>query len=155
MSQLLKVLLIEDNRIEARQTQQWLANAKDGSFEVEWVERKRFALDRLIRGGIDIVLLDLNLPDSRGLETFLTLHGQAPQVPIVVLTGEDDESLGAAAVEQGAQDYLIKHQVDGTKLARVLRVPGQAARRRARRHQVFNGIGVVEKRYIGAQLAEV
>ena|ERR1700693_497251 len=64
MSQPLKVLLVEDNRIEARQTQQWLANAKDSSFEVEWVERMRFALERLSRGGIDIVLLDLNLPDS-------------------------------------------------------------------------------------------
>jgi Flp pilus assembly CpaE family ATPase len=121
LPQLVKVLLVEDNRIEARQTQQWLANAKDGSFEVECVERLLIALDRLSRGGFDIVLLDLNLPDSRGLETFLTLHSQAPEVPIVVLTGEDDESLGAAAVEKGAQDYLVKHQVDGTKLARVLR----------------------------------
>jgi Flp pilus assembly CpaE family ATPase len=121
LSQPLKVLLIEDNRIEARQTQQWLANAKDGSFEVECVERLKLALDRLKRGGIDIILLDLNLPDSRGLETFITLHDQAPQVPVVVLTGQDDESLGASAVEKGAQDYLVKHQVDGSKLARVLR----------------------------------
>jgi Flp pilus assembly CpaE family ATPase len=121
LSQTLKLLLIEDNRLEARRTQQWLASASNGSFEVEWVERMRFALDRLSQGGIDIVLLDLNLPDSRGLETFLRLHGQVPQIPIVVLTGEDDESLGASAVEQGAQDYLVKYRIDGTVLARVLR----------------------------------
>ncbi|MDB5306441.1 MAG: response regulator receiver protein [Gemmataceae bacterium] len=121
MSQPLTVLLVEDNRIEARQAQRWLADAKEGAYEVECVDRLRFALERLDRGGIDIVLLDLNLPDSQGLETFLTLHSQAPQVPIVVLTGEDDDTLGAAAVEKGAQDYLVKRQVDGTKLARVLR----------------------------------
>jgi MinD-like ATPase involved in chromosome partitioning or flagellar assembly/CheY-like chemotaxis protein len=117
----LKVLLIEDNRIEARQTQQWLDNAKDVSFEVECVFRMKAALDRLSRGGIDIMLLDLNLPDSRGLETFLTLHDRAPHIPIVVLTGEDDESIGSSAMAKGAQDYLIKHQVDGTRLAQVLR----------------------------------
>jgi MinD-like ATPase involved in chromosome partitioning or flagellar assembly/FixJ family two-component response regulator len=121
VSQPLKVLLIEDNRIEARQTQQWLDNAKDVSFKVECAYRMKVALDRLSRGGIDIILLDLNLPDSRGLETFITLHDRAPHIPIVVLTGEDDESIGASAVAKGAQDYLIKHQVDGTRLARVLR----------------------------------
>jgi Flp pilus assembly CpaE family ATPase len=121
LSQQVKILLVEDNRLEARQTQQWLANAKDGGYEVETVERMSVALERLSRGGIDLVLLDLNLPDSRGLETFLTLHGRAPQFPIVVLTGEDNESLGTAAVEKGAQDYLVKNQVDGAKLARVLR----------------------------------
>ena len=121
MSQTLKVLLIEDNRIEARQTQQWLTNAKDVTFDVECVYRMKVALERLSRGGIDIILLDLNLPDSRGLDTFITLHDRAPHIPIVVFTGEDDESIGAAAVARGAQDYLIKHQVDGTRLARVLR----------------------------------
>ena len=121
MSQPLKVLLVEDNRIEARQTEEWLATSKDGSFEVEWVERKRLAMERLSRAGIDIVLLDLNLPYSRGLETFLTVHDHAPKVPIIVLTGEDDESLGVAAVGKGAQDYLVKDQMDGAKLARVLR----------------------------------
>ena len=122
MSQPLNILLIEDNPMEARWTQQWLTHAKVGSFAVEWVERIRFALERLDRGGIDIVLLDLNLPDSRGgLATFLTLHSHVPQVPIVVLTGEDDEVLGTSAVEKGAQDYLVKHQINGTSLARVLR----------------------------------
>jgi len=121
VSQSLKVLLIEDNRIEARQTQQWLDNAKDVCFEVECAYRMKVALERLSRGGIDIILLDLNLPDSRGLDTFITLHDRAPHIPIVVFTGEDDESIGAAAVARGAQDYLIKHQVDGTRLARVLR----------------------------------
>ena len=134
MTKPLKVLLVEDNRIEARQTQQWLANAKDGSFDVEWVEGLKIAMESLTRGGIDIVLLDLNLPDSRGLETFRLLRGLAAEVPIVVLTGEDNESLGAVAVEEGAQDYLVKLEVDGTKLARVLRFA--CARQRAQGGQI-------------------
>ena len=121
MAQSTKVLLVEDNRIEAHQTQHWLASDKSGGFSVQWVERLDLAVKRLSQSGIDIVLLDLNLPDSRGIETFLALHRMAPGVPIIVLTGEDDESLGVAAVEKGAQDYLVKHQVDGSKLARLVR----------------------------------
>ena len=134
MPQSIRLLLIEDNTLEARQTQRRLDIAGGGLFQVEWVERMALGQDRLTRGGIDIVLLDLNLPDSQGLETFAKIHAQAPDVPVVVLTGEDDETLGASAVENGAQDYLVKQQVDGTKLARVLRYA--LARRRAQERQV-------------------
>ena len=121
MATVIKVLLIEDNRIEARQTQHWLASANDPPFEVECVDNLQAGLESLIRGGVDIVLLDLNLPDSRGLETFVKLHSQAPQIPVIVLTGEYDESFGPQAVEKGAQDYLVKQQVDAKTLTRVLR----------------------------------
>ena len=133
MPQSIRLLLIEDNSIEARQTQRRLEIAGGGLFQVEWIERMALGLDRLARGGIDIVLLDLNLPDSQGLETFAKIHAQAADIPIVVLTGEDDETLGASAVENGAQDYLVKQQVDGAKLARVLRYA--LARRRAQERQ--------------------
>jgi pilus assembly protein CpaE len=116
----IKVLLIEDNRLEARQTQQWLG-AADDAFEIECVDQLQLGLERLSQGGIDIVLLDLNLPDSRGLETFTKLHKQSPQVPVVVLTGEFDDALGPAAMEQGAQDYLVKQQADAASLTRVVR----------------------------------
>ncbi len=116
-----RVLLIEDNRIEARQTQHWLSAASDPPFEVECVDRLQVAIERLARGGFDIVLLDLNLPDSRGLDTFVTLHEQVPQVPVVVLTGEFDETIGPLAVEKGAQDYLVKQGADASTLTRVLR----------------------------------
>ena len=134
MLQSIRLLLIEDNSIEARQTQRRLEIAGGGSFQVEWVERMALGIDRLARGGIDIVLLDLNLPDSHGLETFARIHAQAADTPIVVLTGEDDETLGASAVENGAQDYLVKQQVDGAKLARVLRYA--LARRRVQERQM-------------------
>jgi Flp pilus assembly CpaE family ATPase len=121
MFPLIRILLIEDNRIEARLTQQRLATVKDGAFEVETVDQLQLGTERLARPGIDIVLLDLNLPDSRGMDTFIRLHEQFPNVPVVVLTGEYDEQLGPLAVEKGAQDYLIKQQADANSLVRVLR----------------------------------
>jgi PAS domain-containing protein len=78
-------------------------------------------LERLVEGGIDVVLLDLGLPDSRGLETLNRAHTQAPEVPIVVLTGLADETVGVKAVQEGAQDYLVKGQVDGDVLVRAIR----------------------------------
>jgi MinD-like ATPase involved in chromosome partitioning or flagellar assembly/CheY-like chemotaxis protein len=122
MAPAIKVLLIEDNRIEARLTQHWLASAKDPLFEADSVDQLQAGIDRLTLGGIDIVLLDLNLPDSRGLETFEKLHLAFPKVPVVVLTGEYDDSIGPQAVERGAQDYLVKQNTDAYSLARVLRL---------------------------------
>jgi pilus assembly protein CpaE len=116
----IKVLLIEDNRLEARQTQHWLGT-ESGAFDIECVDRLQSAVERLGQGGIDIVLLDLNLPDSRGLDTFKKLHKQFSQVPVVVLTGEFDDALGPTAMEQGAQDYLVKQQADAASLTRVVR----------------------------------
>lgn len=120
MTQPIRALLVEDNRLEARQTQHWLTARRDIAIEVETVERLTVAMDRLARGGIDVVLLDLNLPDSRGLATYTTLRETAADVPMIVLTGEHDESLGVEAVEQGAEDYLIKQQVDGNTLPKTL-----------------------------------
>jgi len=117
----IRVLLIEDNRIEARQTESWLTANQEVAFDVEWVERLDSGLQRLTRGGIDVVLLDLNLPDSRGLETFAALREEAPGVPVVVLTGEQDESVGILAVQQGAADYQVKQQIDAGALARIVR----------------------------------
>lgn len=120
MTEIIHALLIEDNRIEAHQTQHWLAESRLVSIEVEWVERLSAGLERLSRSGVDVVLLDLNLPDSRGLETLTSLHQRVPGVPIIVLTGEHDESIGILAVQQGADDYLVKQQVDGDKLPKII-----------------------------------
>jgi Flp pilus assembly CpaE family ATPase len=121
VSKPVKILLIEDNRIEARLAQQWLTAATDPPFEVEWVDRLSSGQERLARGGIDLVLSDLDLPDSRGLDTFRKLRHQVPDVPIVLLTGQDDESVGAKAVEAGAQDYLVKQHIGTHRMASALR----------------------------------
>lgn len=118
----ISVLLIEDNRIEAHLTQHWLTSAaNEKEFQVEWVDQLALGLARLSTNGIDIVLLDLNLPDSRGEATFDTLHAAFPDVPIVVLTGEYDEGIGPATVANGAQDYLVKQGADSASLSHVLR----------------------------------
>jgi PAS domain S-box-containing protein len=116
------VLLIEDNRADARLIQELLRDVDTG-FELEWVVRLSEGLQRLDGGGpaIDAVLLDLSLPDSQGYETFSTLSAHAPRVPVIMLTGTDDEELAMQAVRAGAQDYLVKGHVDGQLLARAVR----------------------------------
>jgi len=116
-----KILLIEDNPDDARLMELMLRDAKASSFELERVDRLSKGLERIEQGGIAAVLLDLSLPDSRGWETFSKVHTRAPQVPIIVLSGLDDEDLALKTVQEGAQDYLIKGQVDGRLLVRAMR----------------------------------
>jgi sigma-B regulation protein RsbU (phosphoserine phosphatase) len=116
-----KALLIEDNPGDARLIQLMLAATDDGFFELEHVQRLEAGLERIAQGGIGIVLADLSLPDSHGLETFSSLHARAPEVPIIVLSGLNDTALAVQAVHEGAQDFLVKGQVDGQLLARAMR----------------------------------
>src|SRR5213594_1071307 len=116
-----KVLLIEDNPGDARLIQIMLEDAADDLFEIVQVERLSAAFERLAAGGIGVVLSDLSLPDSHGLDTFAQLHARAPQVPIIVLSGLNDTTVAVQAVHEGAQDYLIKGEVDGQLLVRAMR----------------------------------
>lgn len=115
------ILLIEDNPDDALLIQELLADTGSASFDWVWAERLSEGLDRLATGKIDVVLLDLSLPDSHGLETFTTAQTQAPDVPIIMLTGLDDEELAVQAVQKGAQDYLTKNRLEGQLLVRSLR----------------------------------
>ena len=116
-----KVLLIEDNPMDVRLIQAMLADGGGGTFELECVARLDAGLERLARSGMDLVLLDLSLPDSQGLETFTRVHKQAPQIPIIVMTGLDDENIALNAVQLGVQDYLVKGRVDSLFLVRSIR----------------------------------
>ena len=118
---LIKVLLIEDNPGDARLIEVMLSLVSGTLFDVENANRLSDGLKHLSEGGIDAVLLDLGLPDSSGLDTFEKVHDQAPEVPIVMLTGLDDTELALEGVRMGAQDYLVKGRVDGDLLARTLR----------------------------------
>jgi serine phosphatase RsbU (regulator of sigma subunit) len=124
------VLLIEDNRGDARLIQEYLAEVEGITFSLEVSERFATGLERLARGGIDVVLLDLSLPDSRGLDTFVRLHREAPGVPVVVLTSLNDEILAVKAVQEGAEDYLVKGYANSNLLARSLRYAIERFRRR-------------------------
>jgi diguanylate cyclase (GGDEF)-like protein/PAS domain S-box-containing protein len=115
------ILLIEDNPGDARQVEEILKDVAGFSFNIERADRLLKGLERLRAGEVDIVLLDLNLPDSNGYETYEKLHGDFPDVPAVLLTGLEDDKLGLRAVRDGAQDYLAKGNLDGNMLARSIR----------------------------------
>jgi len=117
----IKALLIEDNPGDSRLIQLMLEEAGEGMFELESVDRLEAGSCRVSEGGYSIVLLDLTLPDSQGLETFSRLHARAPAIPIIVLSGLSDTTLAVQAVHEGAQDFLVKGQVDGQLLVRAMR----------------------------------
>jgi signal transduction histidine kinase/DNA-binding response OmpR family regulator len=114
----MRVLLVEDNEDDALLIREALSNT---TVEIERTERLSTALEKLARGRFDAVLLDLSLPDAYGLETIGRMRRDGPSVPIVVLSGLNSEEVAVKAVEEGAQDYLIKGHVDGHLLARSLR----------------------------------
>lgn len=116
-----KVLLIEDDSNNASAIMEILAAESSPEFEVEWVKNLSQGLEKLDSGGIHLVLLDLSLPDSSGLDTLIKTGEKAPQLPIVVLTGLADETLGVKAVQEGAQDYLVKGQFSVSLLLRSIR----------------------------------
>jgi PAS domain S-box-containing protein len=117
----IKVLLIEDNPGDVRLIEEMLSEVDGALFDMENACRLSDGLTRIQKGGIDAVLLDLGLPDSAGLDTFEKVHEQAPEMPIVMLTGLDDTELALEGVRMGTQDYLVKGKVDGDLLARTLR----------------------------------
>src|ERR1700689_2695376 len=117
----LQVLLIEDNAGDARLIREMFINERLGSFELTHLLRMSEAEIHLAKGAVDIVLLDMGLPDGHGLDTVRRAHAVAPGIPMIVLTGLDDEGLAAQAMKEGAQDYLIKGQIENRALPRALR----------------------------------
>ena len=115
------VLLIDANREDEQLFREELALIRDAPFALEVVRTLTDGLARIRQGRIDVILVDLNLPDSLGLTTFLRLQPKAGLHPIIVLVGQVDEDLGVEAVERGALDYLIKQQIVSTLLNKALR----------------------------------
>jgi PAS domain S-box-containing protein len=117
----MRVLLIEDNPVDTHLVRRLLAEVENAHLDLECADRLSTGLECLDRGGVDVVLLDLVLPDSQGLNTFVKAHAHAPEVPIVVLTHLDDEALAIQAMQEGAQDYLFKWEFDGQLMARAMK----------------------------------
>jgi signal transduction histidine kinase len=117
----LQVLLVEDNAGDARLLREMFSKERPDSFELRHAMRMSEAVTHLENGGVDIVLLDMGLPDGHGLDTVRRALAAAPGVPVIVLTGLDDEALAAEAMKAGAQDYLIKGQIENRALPRALR----------------------------------
>jgi CheY-like chemotaxis protein len=116
----LRVLLLEDNQINARVVEEMLRHAEPRAFRIQRAETLIAALDLLANCTFDVALVDLMLPDSEGLETFLTIQRHAPRIPIVVLSGLDSEPLALKAVAHGAQDYLTKGSLTTETLVRAI-----------------------------------
>ncbi len=116
----LRILLIEDNPGDAGLVREMLSGSQSVRFQVEWVPALLPGMVRLGRGEIDMVLLDLTLPDSQGLQTLTAIRSCAPSLPVVILTGLDDALFAHEAVRCGAQDYIVKGELKGTALARSL-----------------------------------
>jgi diguanylate cyclase (GGDEF)-like protein/putative nucleotidyltransferase with HDIG domain len=138
--EVIHVLLVEDNPGDARLIEELLRERGNGSFHLERVDRLDAGLERLSEGDVGLVLLDLSLPDAQGLDTLASVLADAPAVPVIVLTGLDDEAVALDAVRQGAQDYLVKGKFDGGLLVR-------AARYAIERKQIEDELRSSKQRY--------
>src|SRR5580700_5225265 len=113
-----RILLIENDAVTATTILDALTRSSEEFFEVEWVRRCSEGLERL--DGVEAILVDLYLPDSRGIETFDRLFRAARGIPILVLTKRADEATAKLAVQCGAQDYLFKDRLDAYLLPKAL-----------------------------------
>jgi diguanylate cyclase (GGDEF)-like protein len=118
MSEPCRVLLIEDNPGDVRLIREMLAEDDEPAFHLECAGRLAQGLECLATTAVAVVLLDLSLPDSFGIETFTRVYAHSPKVPIIVLTGNDDRTVALSAVKGGAQDYLVKSRLDRELLLR-------------------------------------
>ncbi len=137
----LKALLVEDNPGDQRLIRFSLQEAQDVDVEVAMAASIREAEEWLSAEGCDVILLDLSLPDGRGMETVVRVRAAADEIPIVVLTGQDDTEVGLRAVKAGAQDYLVKGSVNTDGLIRAIRY---AVERRGHERAEFERRGLAE-----------
>lgn len=129
----IRVLLVESDEEYIGEVRGGLSRSQAGDLEIEAVSELSQALSRLSQGGIDAILLCLDLADSRGMVTFDRAYAFAPDVPIIVLTREPDEEAAVAAVQGGAQDYLVKVEITPNMLVR-------AVRHAIERHRLFSAL---------------
>ena len=117
----IKVLLIEDDEGHARLIYKYLSKARNIFFDTNRADLMSAGFEFLDKNKVDVILSDLGLPDSIGVETFRKLHSRCPDIPVIVLTALDDESTALSAMQSGAQDYLVKGQIDTIQLVRSIR----------------------------------
>ena len=116
-----RILLVEDNPGDARLIRETLREAGSLHFDLAHLARLATAREAVAAERLTVILLDLSLPDAHGLDTVRQMQELAPDVPIIVLTGHNDESLAVEAVKAGAQDYLVKGMVDSGVVVRSIR----------------------------------
>jgi signal transduction histidine kinase len=147
----LRLLMVEDNPGDARLLQEELKEVASARFEVRHVTRLAEAVAAVGEPGVDVVLLDLSLPDGHGLSNIERMLQAAPALPLVVLTGTDDEQLAMKAVHAGAQDYLVKGQATGPLLVRALRyaIERKRAEEGLKREEAARQTAVFREQFLG------
>ncbi|MGE5398761.1 MAG: response regulator [Ignavibacteriales bacterium] len=115
------ILLVEDNLGDVHLINELIHDTGAMNIKVDQAFRLSTGIQRLMKGGVDLVLLDLGLPDSMGLDTLRKILPESKGTPVVVLTGLEDEEIGIKAVQAGAQDYLVKYQLDPVLFMRSIR----------------------------------
>ncbi|MGZ7044492.1 MAG: response regulator, partial [Methanobacterium sp.] len=118
MADKVRILMIEDNHSDVRIIKEMLIDVKEFKFDFKHVESLEQGLESLKNDEFDVLLLDLNLPDTYGIDTFFKAQKSTPNIPIVIFSGAADENVAIEAVHEGAQDYLMKGEVEGRLLAR-------------------------------------
>ena len=119
-SKSVKLLLVEDSPSQAKFVQALLKSEEGADFDIVWVERFSDALKALEIRSFDVLLLDLTLPDSRGLDTFVKMNNHASDIPIIVFSSLDDRNTAIVAVQKGAQDYIVKGDIEPDLLVRAI-----------------------------------
>jgi len=147
----LRLLLVEDNPGDARLLREELRDVARSRFDVLHVTHMAEAVEAAREPGLDVVLLDLSLPDGHGLSNIERLLQVAPTLPVVVLTGTDDEEFAMRAVYAGAQDYLVKGQVTGPLLVRALRyaIERKRAEEGLKREEAARQTAVFREQFLG------
>ena len=121
MGENIKILLIEDNPGDAYLIEEHLEEFANFSYELKIVETLDEALRVLKKKHFDVILLDLELPDSYGINTFLSVHNKNPLIPIIILTGLSDRTIESYAIKKGAYDFLVKGQTEDRLLEGIIR----------------------------------
>ena len=152
MSETLNILMIEDNPGDVRLVRETLTNDRRWPFRLVSEGRLADGVRRLESETFDMVLLDLGLPDGRGLATFEDVQSHAPAVPIVVLTGSDDQDTAVQAIHEGAQDFLVKGRFDADRLWRAIRYGIERKRSEAAQRVAFERLGQIEELKVANQL---
>jgi PAS domain S-box-containing protein len=121
VTQQLKILIVEDDIVDRKSLQRLLSQSTLSISDIKSAECLDTALGFLDKDHFDIVFLDLGLPDSQGIESFSAIYAKTPNVPVIVLSGLDDEETAVMAVKKGVQDYFVKGQIDSNLLTRAVR----------------------------------
>ncbi|MBF0102701.1 MAG: response regulator [Desulfobacterales bacterium] len=143
----IKILLIEDNPLDALVIHDMLFEYRDIPIQIVHKDYLAKAIEHLNTHNPDIVLLDLSLPDSDGINTLLTVIEQAKPIPIVVLTGSNDELLAIEAVRKGAQDYMVKGKIYEDMLIRTIHYAIERYKIHAELKQMVYNLSVHEKQF--------